>query len=74
MAGMRMSDVVAPSVELAQARLSEAIALKHRMLTGPFAAQAVEVARRIDRVPPLRRKGDLLRQRRVRARRWASRR
>lgn len=47
MAGMSMSDAVAPSVELAQARLSEAIALKRRMLTGPFAAQAVDVARRI---------------------------
>ena len=47
MAGMRMSDVVAPSVELAQARLSEAIAVKHQMLTGPFAAQAVDVARRM---------------------------
>lgn len=47
MAGMSMSDVVAPSVELAQARLSEAITLKQRMLTGPFAAQAVEIAQLI---------------------------
>jgi D-sedoheptulose 7-phosphate isomerase len=47
MAGMSRSDVVAPSVELAQARLSEAIALKHRMLTGSFAAQTVDIAQRI---------------------------
>jgi D-sedoheptulose 7-phosphate isomerase len=47
MAGMSMSDVVAPSVELAQARLSEAIALKRRMMTGSFAAQAVDIAQRI---------------------------
>lgn len=47
MAGMSMSDVVAPSVELARARLSEAIALKQRMLAGPFAAQTVGVARQI---------------------------
>jgi D-sedoheptulose 7-phosphate isomerase len=45
MAGMTASDVVAPSVELAQARLSEAIAIKRQMLAGSFAAQAVEVAR-----------------------------
>ena len=45
MAGMSVSDVVAPSVELVQARLTEAIAVKHQMLAGPFAAQAVEVAR-----------------------------
>jgi D-sedoheptulose 7-phosphate isomerase len=47
MAGMSTSDVVAPSVELAQARLTEAIAVKHQMLTGSFAAQAVDVARLI---------------------------
>jgi D-sedoheptulose 7-phosphate isomerase len=47
MAGMSIRDVVAPSVELAQARLSEAIAVKHQMLTGSFAAQAVDVARLI---------------------------
>ncbi len=47
MAGMRASDVVAPSVELAQARLMEAIEVKRQMLVGPSAAQAVEVARLI---------------------------
>jgi D-sedoheptulose 7-phosphate isomerase len=47
MAGMSMSDVVAPSVELVRARVSEAIALKHRMLDGSFAAQAVDIAQRI---------------------------
>jgi D-sedoheptulose 7-phosphate isomerase len=47
MAGMSMSDIVAPSVELAQARLKEAVAVKHQMLTGSFAAQAVDVARLI---------------------------
>jgi D-sedoheptulose 7-phosphate isomerase len=47
MAGMSMSDVVAPTVELAQERLSEAIAVKRQMLTGSFAAQAVDVARLI---------------------------
>jgi len=45
MAGVIGPDVVAPSVELAQTRLSEAIAVKQEMLAGTFAAQAVEVAR-----------------------------
>jgi D-sedoheptulose 7-phosphate isomerase len=49
MAGMSSSDVVAPSMELAQARLSEAIAVKDQMLTGSFAAQAVDVAQLIIR-------------------------
>jgi D-sedoheptulose 7-phosphate isomerase len=43
MAGMR-ADVVAPSADLARARLAEAIEVKRQMLTGAFAAQAVEVA------------------------------
>ncbi len=47
MVGMSRPDVVPPSTELAQARLSEAIAVKQQMLAGPFAAQAVEVARLI---------------------------
>jgi D-sedoheptulose 7-phosphate isomerase len=47
MASMNMSDVVAPDVEMVRARLSEMISLQQRMLTGPFAAQAVEVARQI---------------------------
>jgi D-sedoheptulose 7-phosphate isomerase len=47
MAGMKASDVVAPSVELAQARLTEAIEVKRQMLAGAYAAQAVEVARLI---------------------------
>ena len=47
MAGMSTPDFVEPSVELAQARLTEAIAIKHQMLTGSFAAQAVDVARLI---------------------------
>ncbi len=47
MAGMSTSDVVAPSVELAQARLTEAIAVKNQMLNGSFTAQAVDVARLI---------------------------
>lgn len=45
MASMSMSDAIAPSAELARARLMEAIAVKRQMLTGPFAAQAAEVAR-----------------------------
>jgi D-sedoheptulose 7-phosphate isomerase len=45
MAGMKMSDVVTPSAEMVQERLAEAIAVKQQMLTGFFAAQAVEVAR-----------------------------
>src|SRR5580693_6008958 len=45
MAGMSKSDVVAPSAELARAQLAEAIAIKRRMAEGPFAEQAVEVAR-----------------------------
>jgi D-sedoheptulose 7-phosphate isomerase len=44
MAGMSMSDVVTPSVELVQERLAEAVAVKQQMLAGSFAAQAVEVA------------------------------
>jgi D-sedoheptulose 7-phosphate isomerase len=44
---MSLSDVVAPCVEVAQARLSEAIAVKRQMLAGHFAAQAVDVARLI---------------------------
>jgi D-sedoheptulose 7-phosphate isomerase len=44
MAGVNMADIVSPTVELAHERLSEAIAVKHQMLTGAFAAQAVEVA------------------------------
>jgi D-sedoheptulose 7-phosphate isomerase len=47
MASISFSDVVEPSVELAQVRLSEAIAIKREMLSGPFAAQAVDVARLI---------------------------
>jgi D-sedoheptulose 7-phosphate isomerase len=47
MAGISMSDVVAPSVELVRARVSEAIALKHRMLGGSFASQTVDIAHRI---------------------------
>lgn len=45
MAGLSESDVVAPSVELVQQRLSETIAVKQQMQQGDFAAQAVEVAR-----------------------------
>jgi D-sedoheptulose 7-phosphate isomerase len=44
MAGMSMSYVVEPSVELVQERLAEAIAVKQQMLDGSFAAKAVEVA------------------------------
>jgi len=44
MAGVSSSDVVAPSEELARARLEEAIAVKRHMLAGSFAAEAVEVA------------------------------
>jgi D-sedoheptulose 7-phosphate isomerase len=58
MAGMSMSDVVAPDVELVRARLSETISLQQRMLTGPFAAQAVEVARQI--IGCLRRGGKVI--------------
>ena len=47
MAGMSMSDVVPPSVELARERLAEAIAVKQQMLVDSFAEQAVGVARRI---------------------------
>jgi D-sedoheptulose 7-phosphate isomerase len=45
MAGMSTSDVVTPSVEVVQERLAEAIAVKQQMLAGPFAAQAIEIAR-----------------------------
>ena len=45
MAGMSMSDVVAPSTDLAQARLMDAIAVKREMLAGSSAAQTVAVAR-----------------------------
>ncbi|HUB41987.1 MAG TPA: SIS domain-containing protein [Streptosporangiaceae bacterium] len=44
MTGMSKANVVAPSQELALARLTEAIAVKRQMLTGPFAEQAVAVA------------------------------
>ena len=47
MAGMSMSDVVAPSAELARAQLAQAIAIKQQMAEGLFAEQAVEVAREI---------------------------
>lgn len=40
-----MSDVVPPSVELVRDRLADTITVKQQMLVGPFAAQAVEVAR-----------------------------
>ena len=45
MAGMSASDVVAPNAELAREQLAEAIAVKRRMADGPFAEQAVQVAR-----------------------------
>ena len=45
MAGMSMSDIVAPDVELVRARLSEALSVKRQMLDGPAGKQAVEVAR-----------------------------
>lgn len=44
MASVSGSDVVAPSAEVARARLAEAIEVKRQMLTDAFAAQAVEVA------------------------------
>ena len=44
MTGMSRADVVVPSQQLALARLTEAIAVKRQMLTGPFAEQAVAVA------------------------------
>jgi D-sedoheptulose 7-phosphate isomerase len=47
MAGMSMSDVVAPSAEFARAQLAQAIAIKQQMAEGLFAEQAVEVAREI---------------------------
>ena len=47
MASMNRSYCIAPTAELARARLSEAIAVKSQMLTGPFAAQAVDVAEMI---------------------------
>ncbi len=45
MAGMRLSDVVAPSVETVQEGLAETIAVKQQMQSGEFARQTVEVAR-----------------------------
>jgi D-sedoheptulose 7-phosphate isomerase len=45
MAGVSMSDVVTPTVELVHERLAETIAVKQQMLEGAFAAQTVEVAR-----------------------------
>ena len=45
MAGMSMSEVVAPSEELVRRRMADAIVVKQQMLAAPFAAQAVEVAR-----------------------------
>lgn len=47
MASMNASYCVAPTADLARTRLSEAIAVKGQMLTGPFAGQAVEVAEMI---------------------------
>ena len=47
MASMSMSDIVTPSVELVNTRLTEAIAVKHQMLLGPFALQAVDLAQLI---------------------------
>lgn len=47
MAGMSSSDVVAPSVELVQARLADTIAVKQQMLSGAIATQTVEIARLI---------------------------
>jgi D-sedoheptulose 7-phosphate isomerase len=44
MVGMSMSDAVPPRVELARARLAEAISVKQRMAEGTFAEQSVEVA------------------------------
>jgi D-sedoheptulose 7-phosphate isomerase len=49
MVGMSMSDAVPPRVELARARLAEAISVKQRMAEDSFAEQAVEVARAIIR-------------------------
>ena len=63
MAGMSASDVVAPSTELAQARLTEAITVKQQMVDGPFAAQAVEVAQLMIGCLRCWWKGHLLRQR-----------
>jgi D-sedoheptulose 7-phosphate isomerase len=45
MAGVSMSDVVTPTVDLVHERLAETIAVKQQMLEGAFAAQTVEVAR-----------------------------
>ncbi|OBH77478.1 phosphoheptose isomerase [Mycobacterium scrofulaceum] len=44
---MSSSDVVAPSVELVQARLADTIAVKQQMLSGAIATQTVEIARLI---------------------------
>jgi D-sedoheptulose 7-phosphate isomerase len=45
MAGVSLSDVVAPSAETVTARLAEAIRVKQEMLGGSIAAQATDVAR-----------------------------
>lgn len=44
MAGVSMSDVVAPDVRLVRQRLAETIAVKQQMLDGDFATQTVEAA------------------------------
>lgn len=44
MAGVSMSDVVAPDAGLVRQRLAETIAVKQQMLDGDFAARTVEVA------------------------------
>jgi D-sedoheptulose 7-phosphate isomerase len=45
MAGMSSPDVVPPNPERVRARLATAAAIKQQMAEGPFAEQAVEVAR-----------------------------
>ncbi|OBG75454.1 MULTISPECIES: SIS domain-containing protein [unclassified Mycobacterium] len=47
MAGVSMSDVVAPDAGLVRQRLAETIAVKQQMLDGDFAARTVEVAQRM---------------------------
>ena len=47
MVDMSASDVVVPTAELARERLLAAITLKQQMMHGPFAEQAVEVAKLI---------------------------
>lgn len=44
MPSIRTPDVVQPSLDVALERMSEAIAVKQQMLSGPWAAQAVAVA------------------------------